>query len=155
VANKSNFTVEEWDLFRKIPMQTGLVIMACSPSGPLGVFKESAAAAEMVRAGLKDAQTELMQVLAKDLETNRTIFKLESENPDAIRSSGLDACRQVSRILREKATEEESAEFKAWLIEIAHQVAHAATEGGFLGFGGVEVSEEETSAIDQIEVALR
>jgi len=155
VANKSNFTIEEWDLFRKIPMQTGLVVMAASPSGPLGVLKESAAASEILRSGLATAQTELMQVLSEDLKSNRNIYKLESDTPDEIRSAGLDACRQLSNILREKASEEESAEFKAWLLSLARQVAEAAKEGGFLGFGGVQVSDAEASAIDQLEIALR
>ncbi|MBM3760147.1 MAG: hypothetical protein FJW36_07860 [Acidobacteria bacterium] len=155
VANKSNFSIEEWDLFRKVPMLTGIIVMAAAPSGPLGVFKESAAAAEMLREGLASAQTELMQVLAEDLKTNLSVHKLESESPDQIRAAGLAALRELGNILRAKASEEETAEFKSWLIALARRVAEASHEGGFLGFGGVQVSEAEVSALDQIEIALR
>lgn len=155
MANKSNFTVDEWDLFRKVPMLTGLVVMAASPSGPFGVLKESSAAGEFLRTGLDGAQSELMQVLAEDLKSNMSVHKLQNDSPEAIRSAGLAACRQLSNILREKASEEEADEFRAWLLSLARKVAEAATEGGFLGIGGVQVSEAEASAIDQIEIALR
>lgn len=155
MANKSNFTVEEWDLIRKVPILTGLVVMEASPSCPIGVFQESAAAAQFLRTSLDGAQTELMRVLAEDLKENMSLHKLENDDPDSIRSSGLAACRKIGNILREKASEEEAAEFKAWLIALAHRVAEAASEGGFLGFGGVQVSEAETSALEQIEIALR
>lgn len=129
--------------------------MAASPSGPLGVWKESAAAAETLRSGLDSAQTELMQTLALDLKSNRMVYQLEDDSPEALRSIGLAACRQLGSVLRQKASPEESDEFKAWLLQLARRVAEAANEGGFLGFGGVQVSQQEASAIDQIEIALR
>jgi hypothetical protein len=155
VANKSSFTVEEWDLFRRIPILTGFVVMSASPSGLVGVLKESSAVLESVQKGLDGAKTELLAVLADDLKQNLTAYKIDNVAPDVIRSEGLAACRQISRILHEKASEEETAEFKAWLVALAQKVAESAKEGGFLGFGGVLVSEEETSAIDQIQIALR
>lgn len=155
MANKSNFTIEEWDLFRKVAMMTGMIVMAAAPSGPLGVFKESAAAAEMLRDGLALAKTELMRVLSEDLKTNLSIYKLGSEAPEQIRTMGLAALRELGNVLRAKASDEEAAEFKSWLKALARKVAEASREGGFLGFGGVQVSEAEASALDQIEIALR
>ena len=43
---------------------------------------------------------------------------------------------------------------KRWLIGIAQRTAQAAKEGGFLGFGGVQVSETETGAIRDVARAL-
>jgi len=136
-------------------MITGLIVMASSPSGPIGLFKESAATAEMLRSGLDSARTELMKVLGEDLQHNMSVHKLESETPEEIRSNSLATLRQLGRMLREKGYEEEFAEFKAWLLALSRKVAEAANEGGFLGFGGVPVTEAETSALDQIEIALR
>lgn len=155
MANKSNFTVDEWDLFRKVPMLTGLVVMASSPNGPIGIFKESSAASEALRTGLDTAQSELMKVLAEDLKNNMSAHKLQNDSEEGIRVAGLAACREVSSILRQKATEEEATEFKSWLVSLARKVAEAAKEGGFLGFGGTQVTEAEAAVIDQIEVALR
>ncbi|MCX6612057.1 MAG: hypothetical protein NTW74_14535 [Acidobacteria bacterium] len=155
MANKSDFTVDEWDLFRKIPMLTGLVVMSASPSGPIGIYKESLAASEVLRTGLDGAHSELMRVLAEDLKINVSMHKMDSDSAEGIRAAGLAGCRELSNILRAKASEEEAEEFKCWLTTLARSVAEAAREGGFLGFGGKQVTPEEESILDQIEIALR
>ena len=49
---------------------------------------------------------------------------------------------------------QEAQEFKGWLMSIARGAAEAAKEGGFLGFGGTQVSEKEMSALSQLSAAL-
>jgi pimeloyl-ACP methyl ester carboxylesterase len=39
-----------------------------------------------------------------------------------------------------------AARYKAWLLQVADNVAEASKEGGFLGFGGVDVSDAEKAA---------
>jgi len=41
-----------------------------------------------------------------------------------------------------------------WLQGVAQKAAEAGTEGGFLGFGGVAVSEAEKSTLSEISLAL-
>jgi len=50
---------------------------------------------------------------------------------------------------------DEAAAFTAWLQEIAQKAAEAGKEGGFLGFGGVAVSETEKATLSEISAALR
>ena len=57
---------------------------------------------------------------------------------------------QAAQILDEKATPEEAAEIKAWLYDVSVKAANAAKEGGFLGFGGEKVSENEKVALQEI-----
>jgi hypothetical protein len=45
--------------------------------------------------------------------------------------------------------------FKAWLRSISQKVAEASLEGGFLGFGGIQVSKAETTTLRDIAEALR
>jgi len=155
MANKSNFTVDEWDLLRRIPFLTGMIVVAASPSGPIGLIQESAAASAMISQALEHAKTELMRVIAEDLKDNLHVPKIEAETQDSIRRKGLAACREVATLLKSKASPEEAEEFEGWLADLAMKVAEAAKEGGFLGFGGTQVTPEEMSAIDQIRVALR
>jgi hypothetical protein len=54
----------------------------------------------------------------------------------------------------EQAPDDEPA-FKAWLQAIAQRVAEAAEEGGFLGFGGVQVSDAEKATLAEISGALK
>ena len=44
--------------------------------------------------------------------------------------------------------------YKAWLLQISQSVAEAAEEGGFLGFGGVPVSDAEKATLAEISTAL-
>ena len=48
----------------------------------------------------------------------------------------------------------DAAAYKAWLLQIANNVAEASKEGGFLGFGGVDVSDAEKATLTEIAAAL-
>ena len=62
--------------------------------------------------------------------------------------------REVSAILNAKAPQEAPA-FKAWLQTISQNVAEASSEGGgFLGIGGVQVSETEKGTLADVSRAL-
>jgi hypothetical protein len=66
----------------------------------------------------------------------------------------LDELRAVDAIVAEKATPEETQAFRGWLVMAAQAAAEAAKEGGFMGFGAVQVSEGEQAMLDQIRGAL-
>jgi hypothetical protein len=59
----------------------------------------------------------------------------------------------VAALLDAKAPNDAAA-FKSWLQSISQQVAEAAKEGGFLGFGGVQVSDAEKATLAEISSAL-
>jgi hypothetical protein len=61
--------------------------------------------------------------------------------------------REVSALLDAKAPGDAAA-YKAWLQGISQKVAEAAKEGGTLGFGGVQVSDAEKLALEDIAKAL-
>ena len=49
----------------------------------------------------------------------------------------------------------DAAAFKGWLRQISQHVAEASKEGGFLGIGGVRVSEAEKATLNEISSALK
>ena len=53
-----------------------------------------------------------------------------------------------------KATPQEVAAFRGWLVVAAQAAADAAKEGGFLGFGAEQVSAGEQQMLDQVRAAL-
>src|SRR4051812_35549895 len=71
-------------------------------------------------------------------------FSATSESPaEPYQGSGVvEELRSVASLLDTKAPQEAMA-FKRWLREVAQKAAEAANEGGFLGFGGVAVSDAE------------
>ena len=56
--------------------------------------------------------------------------------------------------MEERATPEEAEEYRDFILRLADVVAHAHKEGGVLGIGGKEVSEEEQATIDQLAATL-
>ena len=67
--------------------------------------------------------------------------------------SALAVLADVARILDAKAPED-AAPFKNWLAEISQKVAEASKEGGFLGFGGVRISDAEKATLADIQKTL-
>ncbi|MDM7912218.1 MAG: hypothetical protein QUS09_03895 [Methanotrichaceae archaeon] len=53
-----------------------------------------------------------------------------------------------------KLQDSKAAKFSDMILKVADNVAGEAKEGGFLGFGGQQVSNEERQAISSIHNAL-
>ena len=62
--------------------------------------------------------------------------------------------REAIRIVEQKATPEEAEEYRQFVLRVADVVAHAHKEGGVLGIGGTEVSEQEQAVLDQLASTL-
>ena len=63
--------------------------------------------------------------------------------------------RAVVALLGVKATPDEAAGFREWLMGIAETAAGAGKEDqGFLGRGGVLVNEAEREAVDEVATVL-
>ncbi len=52
-----------------------------------------------------------------------------------------------------KASPAEAQAYKQMLLGVAQQAADASKEGGFLGFGGVRVSDKEKTFIAEVKAA--
>jgi hypothetical protein len=66
----------------------------------------------------------------------------------------LDELRAVNSVLKEKATPEEAAAFREFLLASAQKSADAAKEGGFMGFKAERVSEGEKQMLDKLREVL-
>ena len=93
-----------------------------------------------------------IQAMTQDRQNPLSDFKpTQGSDP---RQQMLEELNAVSAIVSSKATAEETAAFKRWLLTTAQSAADAAKEGGFLGFGAVQVSEGEQSMLEQLRVTL-
>ena len=162
MANKASFTPEEWVLLLESPMMAGMAVSAAEPSGLFGMLKESFATGKLLVQAKSDATAnELVKAVAADYETAEgrkaasegLKAKLGGGQPGDIKAKALDALRQVTALLAAKAPGDAAA-YKAWLAHISQNVAEAAKEGGFLGFGGVQVSDAEKATLAEISAAL-
>jgi hypothetical protein len=92
---------------------------------------------------------------AEGRDMARGVLKAEvrGRKPTEVVDAALAELGAVAALVTSKAPEA-ALGFKAWLAEIAQKVAEAGTEGGFLGFGGVKVSEAEKATLARLETAL-
>jgi len=158
MAGKADFTADEWSMLCKSPMLAGMVVVAASPSGPFGVIKEMIAMGKLVAETKAKGGEGLVSAVVNDITTREGIERakpteIQGKSPDEARTYALDQLKQAAALLGQKAPNDASA-FSQWLQEVAQRVASASKEGGFLGFGGTLVSEQEQAALRDIAAAL-
>lgn len=174
MITKESFTVEEWAQIISAPASIGALVVTADPSGPLGLIGEFRAILSSMQAYVDAhaADTPLMGALKEHMsnqpteqeqeqlkqwaETQQEQMKNNRPNsPEELQQRVRETVSAVLSMLRGKgATEAEVASFKAMMVGVAEAVAEASKEGGFLGFGGVRVSDKEQSILTQIESEL-
>jgi hypothetical protein len=163
MATKANFTAEEWGKLLSSPMIAGMAITAADPSGVWGLLKEGMAGGWALVEARQNAQANpLVRAVAEDFATAegraaaRAVLqtRFSGAKLEGLKHAALTELRSISVIVDAKAPEDATA-FKAWLQEAAQKAAEAGTEGGFLGFGGVAVSDSEKATLLEISTALR
>jgi len=157
---RDSFTAEEWTDITLAPMLASFAVTASDPSGLVGLFRESSATAWSMRAMKEPTGTLASEIVAtyEDAETRGAIRGAIRElargrTPAEATSAAIARLGEAARLVGAKAPAETDA-FRAWISVIAEGVAEAATEGGFLGFGGEKVSEAERRTLAEIDTAL-
>jgi hypothetical protein len=162
VPDKSNFTPEEWKLLLESVMVAGIAVTAAEPSGLWGLLKESFAGGTALATAKTDpGSNPLIKAVVADFETAECRSaardglkkELTGSKPGKTKAKCIETL-QAGAVVDAKAPGDAAA-FKGWLRQISQHVAEASTDGGFLGFGGVPVSEGEKATLNEISSALR
>jgi hypothetical protein len=156
---KKDFSEEEWIQLLKAPTAAGLYIMMADPNFVIGTMKEALTVSSEIVKREKAQNSELLAALLADFSdkdmARQARIDFDKKNLDSMREAAWNALRKAVWILDQKATPDESSEIRQWLFELARKTAEAATEGGFLGFGGTRVSEKEEQALGELKNLLR
>jgi hypothetical protein len=162
VSDKSTYTSDEWSLLRSTPTFVSAGVAAADPGGVVGAIKEATAGAQaFAEFAVKHSTLDLFKALASD----QSLPAMPS--PQELMGTG-DAQQQTLnfqhavlgrvsdtvKVLEAKAAPEETAAYKELLSYVADKVANASSEGGFLGFGGVRVSDKEKSFLAALAGAM-
>jgi hypothetical protein len=162
MANKSDFTPDEWRLVMASPMLAGMAITLADPSGIFGTLKEGFTGANALLAARKDDKANaIVKAIVADFDTpeGRTAARdgiradLTGKTPAELKLQALENLRKVSSIVGAKAPSDAPA-FREWIKSVAVHAAEASSEGGFLGFGGVRVSDAEKATLAELDAAL-
>ena len=158
MTTKKDFTEEEWVQLLKAPTAAGLYIMMADPNFVVGTMKEALALSAGIISREKQQNSELLSAMLADFHdkdmAKQARIDFEKKDLEVMRQAARDALQKAVALLEAKATPEESAEIRQWLYELAEKTAAAASEGGFLGFGGTKVSEKEKQALAELKEML-
>lgn len=157
----SDFSADEQFLLRASLEAAAVAVSAASPGRKEETASEGFAAASYVL-GSREAyvgNTLVSSVIlaleerAREEQPFPDFVKVASE-PGA-REWAMDILRQARALLDARATPDECAGYKAWLMGIADATAAAGKEDqGFLGTGGVMVNDAERAALDEVAATL-
>lgn len=163
MADKTNFTPDEWRLLLESVMMAGVAVSAADPSGLWGLLKESFAESSALVAAKTDPTTApLIKAVVTDFETaqGRTVArdgmkeKLSGLKPAEVTAKCIETLAQAGALVDANAPDDALA-FKAWLRQVSQHVAEASSEGGWFGLGGTQVSDAEKATLDEISGALK
>jgi len=157
MTTKADYTAEEWERLTKGPFMAAMTVVAASPSGPIGVITELSAIGQVLEGASQSGETNaLINTLVSDIKAgDRPAGPTEQvQRPEEIKALALPTCQEVATLLTRKAPAPEAEGYKRWLLTVSQRVAEAAKEGGFLGIGGVRVSEAEQATLAEIAGAL-
>lgn len=137
MAQKTDFTEQEWEQLRKGATGAGLLV-SVSDRSFFDSFKEAGSLAKHL-AGGRTGDSELVKAISSERGTG---FGMTAK-PDEIESGTLEALRSSVATLEEKAPEEVEA-YRSFVLELAEAVGKAAGGG----------DEAESATVEKIRSAL-
>lgn len=161
MAKQDTFTGEEWALLRLAPSFVAGGTAAADPSGLFSSIKESFAGAKGVAEAFRaNSGLELFTALAADrsmpgMPDPKTMLGEGSREQQMqnLKTAVLERVNAAASLVASKASPAEAEAYRKMLVSVAEQAANASKEGGFLGFGGVRVSDKEQAFISEVKAA--
>jgi hypothetical protein len=148
VTGKADFTEEEWKQVLEAPTSAGLIVIASDRGG--SIRETFSMAKAYTEARQQHGESELLdEIVAAKPEMDRT----RASSPEQLKEHALQNLREGVELLKGKASDDEVAEYRKFILGLAERVAEARKEG-FLGLRGERVSDAERAAIGEIETAL-
>jgi hypothetical protein len=149
MTRKADFNAEEWSTLVEAPVLAGMRVVMADRGGTI---RESMAMGQVYAAARREqGESELLD----ELVSSPPAMSPQSVGAGRdIAGAADDRLRGALAVLQEKATPEEAAAYRAFVLKLAETVARAHREGGMFGIGGKDVSDEEQSAIDAISATL-
>ena len=130
------------------PAIAGLIVVSASRGGTI---RETLAMGKTYAEARQEHTGDLVGELvasAPHLDTR------EFESKEDLRTRGLGKLSQAVGLVRDRATTDELADYREFVLAVAQRAAEADKSGGFLGIGGERVSGDEQQAIADITTAL-
>jgi hypothetical protein len=155
VSKQTDYTPDEWKTISAAPLLAGLLVTVSDLSGPIGTAKEVFAVVKGVVDAPEGTSNELIKAVGEGIKAHGG----RPEMPDLpgdraeVRAALIDGCKRAVAVVALKSPAEAEG-YKQWLTSLAQKTAEASKEGGFLGIGGVKISDDEKAAVNELSSAL-
>lgn len=165
-----NLTTDQQQLLASLPHMVGSAIAFSGSSGLFGTGKEILTNGKALIEGAQQYPANaLIQSIVPQPDGNRSEEVAEMratrewmkarskekniDTPEKLSEQAISDAREANAVL---ATLDPvvASEYRQWVLQAAEKVAMAATEGGFLGFGGERLSEGEKRILSELKNAL-
>ena len=160
-----------WVKIRRLPYLVAMGMEGAEKSGISGSVNERHAMVEsLVEGGKAYPDNDIIQAIVPGERDSGLLFEKAAEQHDEIlncldyhdiqdnkglQKHLLNVLKIVLGVITSREDQKIVAEYKEWLLRIAKNVAYAAKEGDFLGFGGERFSQGERDFYAALEEALR
>jgi predicted house-cleaning noncanonical NTP pyrophosphatase (MazG superfamily) len=135
----ADFSPEEWDVVREGPTSAGMIVSTAQRGGS---FREVFA---MAKAYAEARQEHDDSELLDELVSHKPeMDKTKSHSAEELKEHGLQRIREAVALVEQKATPEELADYRRFVISLCERVAGAKED----------VSEAESAAIAEVTTAL-
>jgi hypothetical protein len=158
---KEQYSAEEWKLLRETPFLVGAGVVASDPGGLVGALQEAMA---MGKSFVDAAKSYEGVALVKELSQERekppspaSLLPSEGSAEERLakfRDQVVVNCKNAIELVARKADPKTAEAYRGWLLGVAENVANAAKEGTFLGFGGERVSAGEQAFLTKLKSSL-
>lgn len=154
MTTKTDFTEQQWQQVLQAPLLTGTYIITADisitamPKETSALFKAMTTAP--VPASVQALVASMVETLKEMGENKEKLDVPPSDKGADVAAEILNSLNDSLAVLDGKASPEEQAGFRSWLMELAQATAEAGREGGILGIGSVRVSEQEKAALAEL-----
>jgi hypothetical protein len=142
----------EWSRVQAAPAAALMLVATSDLSGPMGSIKEVQAAAKALSDAARHADPASVIGAAFGSGIDTDMMKNVRELAPT-KDKLLEIVRAGAASVAQKDPAQAAA-YNATILAVAQAAAEASKEGGFLGFGGTQVSKDEQAALDQLRSAL-
>ena len=162
MATRTDFSTEQWQALRNAPQLVALATAAAGNSGVFGSLAEGLATASTFAAALRGQQPLLREIFAKEemqsaheqIKTSIDSLTDRTAMVASVQKAAIDATKAALAALAAKGATADADAYRTLLTGLGDKIANAATEGGFLGFGGERVSAGERQVLAQLKSAV-
>jgi hypothetical protein len=147
MTDRSFFSDDEWTALSQAPLHVTMAVVAVAEHGPISLLKEASATAKsLARPGDHGPATELITAIAHEAQGHDARHAAKGDrgaSPEEVVSEALAELAPATAAIA-KLPIAEGAEVRAWLIDLANNVA-AAAKG---------TNEKEAAVVERIRLAL-